>query len=335
MKVTTLQNRDLVLQNFHNTQNENDVSKITLEVPKEYETFNKKIVFITPDGIFWDLITNNEYVITTSLTQYKEVDFYIWLTHEDQDFRSKTKTIRFYSNKDASEQITSEQINGVNTICELLDEEIQKVENINITASKVGTTATISITNKDGETTNIEIEDGEQGATGQNGQDGQDGYTPVKGVDYWTTAEQQDIVDTATTNTINNYSSTINEIQTTVNRAESIAKGCNQALSYSNYQAMVTALNNLGDDKFLVGQNIMIITLEVPDLWVSSVETNSVQYTFTNDEAITTALSTNGYIQVGYYKLSPLETQKVNLTNYVEKTSFVYDSNTETLTITI
>ena len=36
---------------------------------------------------------------------------------------------------------------------------------------------------------------GPQGESGQNGQDGQDGYTPVKGTDYWTEADIQEIVD--------------------------------------------------------------------------------------------------------------------------------------------
>ena len=36
---------------------------------------------------------------------------------------------------------------------------------------------------------------GPQGESGQNGQDGQDGYTPVKGTDYWTEADRQEIVD--------------------------------------------------------------------------------------------------------------------------------------------
>ena len=36
---------------------------------------------------------------------------------------------------------------------------------------------------------------GETGAQGPKGDDGDDGYTPVKGTDYWTAQDQQDIVD--------------------------------------------------------------------------------------------------------------------------------------------
>ena len=66
----------------------------------------------------------------------------------------------------------------------------------------------------------------------------------------------------------------------------------------------------------------MIITLQVPDLWISGIESTSQTYTYTTDEAFTTELNTNGYVQVGYYKLSALETQKVDLTDYVKNTYY-------------
>ena len=138
----------------------------------------------------------------------------------------------------------------------------------------------------------------------------------------------------------------IPNVATVANTAKSIAEGANQSLSFSNYQAMITAFNILANNVYNVGQNVMIITLNVPDLWISSIESTSQTYTYTTDEAFTTALATNGYVQVGYYRLSALETQKVDLTNYytktqtdtllnakVNKSSFVYDSNTETLSI--
>lgn len=51
--------------------------------------------------------------------------------------------------------------------------------------SKSGTTATITITDKNGITTTT-ISDG---INGQDGSDGQDGYTPQRGVDYWTATD--------------------------------------------------------------------------------------------------------------------------------------------------
>ena len=55
-----------------------------------------------------------------------------------------------------------------------------------ITSSKSGSTTTITITDKTGITT-ATINDG------TNGTNGQDGYTPVRGVDYWTSSDIQTI----------------------------------------------------------------------------------------------------------------------------------------------
>ena len=188
MKVIARQNRDLVLINAQNTQNENDAEKITLQVPEQYEDFNKKIVFVTPDGNVWDIITNNEYLIKKAITKYKQVDFYIWLTKGDVDFRSQTKTLKFYHNVDASDEITDEEIGKVNTVINLLEEEITKVENLesqidgkleevdtaidnihtaiqetenlDLDAEKVGQTTTVTLTKKDGTTKKVHIDDG-------------------------------------------------------------------------------------------------------------------------------------------------------------------------------
>lgn len=188
MKILAKQNRELIMINAQNTQNENDAEKIILQVPEQYEDFNKKIVFVTPDGNVWDIITNNEYLIKKAITKYKQVDFYIWLTKGDVDFRSQTKTLKFYHNVDASDEITDEEIGRVNTVINLLEEEITKVENLeteidgkleeidtaiddvntaiqetenlDLDAEKVGQTTTVTLTKKDGTTKVVHIDDG-------------------------------------------------------------------------------------------------------------------------------------------------------------------------------
>ena len=120
-----------------------------------------------------------------------------------------------------------------------------------------------------------------------------------------------------------NTLTTVNKtIPTAINEVNSIAKGANQALSYGNYSTMISTFNNLANNVYNTGQNVMIVTLQVPDLWISGIESTSQTYTYTTDEAFTTELSTNGYVQVGYYKLSALETQKVDLTDYVTNTDY-------------
>ena len=186
MNVIVKENRDLVIRQAVGTQNENEATIINLQVPEQFENYNKKIVFIIGSNTYWDLITDNTYDLTKVHTVNKTIDFYIWITHEDFDFRSKTYTITFFDNKDASNQITPEEIGAVNQILALVDEAIEETNNLDIEATKENHIATITITHKDKTTTSVNILDGEQGPQGPKGEDGQDGYTPQRGKDYWT-----------------------------------------------------------------------------------------------------------------------------------------------------
>lgn len=120
----------------------------------------------------------------------------------------------------------------------------------------------------------------------------------------------------------NNLQTTNKTIVGAINEVDSIAKGANQAIGYTDYLSMITAINAMDDDVFEMGQNIYVVTVDVPDLWISGVESTSVPYTYTTDDAFINSLNTDGYVQVGYYKISMLETQKVDLTNYVTKTDY-------------
>ena len=98
--------------------------------------------------------------------------------------------------------------------------------------------------------------------------------------------------------------------------------------SFPTYQDMVAALlEDAEGKKYKVPTSIYIETVDVPDLWVSKVEEDSNAYTYTNDEAIVSALTTNGYIQVGVYRLAQLETGKVAMTDYVKKTEYATSDN--------
>ena len=126
---------------------------------------------------------------------------------------------------------------------------------------------------------------------------------------------KQDVTD-------NSLATTSKTVPGAINEVNSIALGANQALSYADYQTMVTDFNSAPASAYNVGQNIYILTLDVPDLWVSSIEETASTYTYTTDAAFVSSLETNGYVQVGYYKLSALETQEVDLMNYVQFTDY-------------
>lgn len=103
-----------------------------------------------------------------------------------------------------------------------------------------------------------------------------------------------------------------------VDEVESIAKGANQAISFADYSEMVEAIEKTEEAALGVGQNIMIVELNVPDLWISGRESTFTDYTFTNNEDFVEQLK-QGRIKIGYYYVSALETQKVDLTGYREK----------------
>ena len=97
------------------------------------------------------------------------------------------------------------------------------------------------------------------------------------------------------------------------------SNGGNHAISFDNYEAMITALNSAAATDYHIAQNIMIVTLEVPDLWVSGIASTPFIYSYETDEEITYNLKSLGKIQVGYFILSALETQKVDLSEYLAK----------------
>lgn len=103
-------------------------------------------------------------------------------------------------------------------------------------------------------------------------------------------------------------------------------KSAYNALIYGDYATMVTSLNSMAKDSIGKGQNIFIVTLNVPDLWVSEVAAESANYEYVSDEQFVEDLA-DGTVQVGYFILSPLETQKVDLTDYVKKTDFAGGAN--------
>jgi len=135
MNITILDNRDVLIDDIYNigTQNENNATILNFNFPESLANANKKIVFITDDGIFWDLITNNSYRLTNSITKYKNVSTYVWLidTVNNIDFRSKTWELDFNRNEIAENTIpTDEQINGFDTIIEQLNSISQEVQDL-------------------------------------------------------------------------------------------------------------------------------------------------------------------------------------------------------------
>ncbi len=117
----------------------------------------------------------------------------------------------------------------------------------------------------------------------------------------------------------------VSAAQSRADDAYSLAEGRENAVSYADYQAMVTAFNAETAPTLKVGDNIYIETVGVPDLWVSGILDSKASYTYTDDQAIVDALDdpSVGFINIGWYRLDELETAKVDLSGYVPTTTTV------------
>lgn len=132
MKVKVQEDRKVYCINTAGTQNENDATELEIVVPEQYQDFNKKIVFITDDGVVWDIIENNTYIMTNAITKYESVEFYIWLTKDDKDFRSETKLLVFKGNRDPNGEMSQEEISGINKLLNEVEELKKRIDNIEV-----------------------------------------------------------------------------------------------------------------------------------------------------------------------------------------------------------
>ncbi len=98
--------------------------------------------------------------------------------------------------------------------------------------------------------------------------------------------------------------------------------GASKALTYESYAEMVASINAMTSTELKRGQDIFIVQTGIPDVWVAYVEETRVDYTYIDDDAFVNELLNNGTVQIGYYRLSYLETQKVDLADYVKKTDY-------------
>ena len=108
-------------------------------------------------------------------------------------------------------------------------------------------------------------------------------------------------------NNANSAVDTANAANATAGEAKAIAQGSQRAIGFATLQAAITALNGYSNTQLKVGDNVYIVETGVPDLWVASVEQNSVAYNYTTNDAFNDDLVENTLVQVGYYKFAYLE----------------------------
>lgn len=93
----------------------------------------------------------------------------------------------------------------------------------------------------------------------------------------------------------------VSAAQTKADSAYALAEGRSRGISFDTVAAMTTALKGAAKTDYKVGDNLLIKAKDVPDYWVSGVlDTNTGTY--------------------GFFEIAELETEKVDLSGYQEKT---------------
>lgn len=114
-------------------------------------------------------------------------------------------------------------------------------------------------------------------------------------------------------NTADSAVTAAGKAQEKANQAYTLAEGRSRSASYATIAAMQTALEGASNTQFKVGDNIFIEAVDVPDFWVSKVNTTK------GTDKVPASGSFNSTYNVGYYTISKLETQKVDLSSYALK----------------
>ena len=197
-------------------ENEYHVHKVYFEFSEEYTNDLVKVALFTQNGNTYKMIiTNNQSNIPAEILAKKGtfiLGVYAYtVENEELILRYSPSPIKLFissgsyipdSQTENSEPITPSEmeqyqqalqdgLSEVNSKLDDIDEALTEVDNLNIDAEKVGDTTTVTITKKDGTQKEVEILDG------KDGKDGEDGYTPVKGEDYFTPEEIEQIEEGA------------------------------------------------------------------------------------------------------------------------------------------
>lgn len=109
----------------------------------------------------------------------------------------------------------------------------------------------------------------------------------------------------------------VESVETLANTAKSLAEGRVRAVSFASYSELTETVNAAAKTDYKIGDVFYLQAQNIPDLWVYDVADNSSAYTYSTDEALVSAIQTDGFAQVGYFKLSALESAKVDLAGFV------------------
>jgi len=179
-------------------EQEINVTTVDFEFSDDFDaTFTKEAYFTLKGDTYKQIIINNQCEIPSEvLTEPGEIELGVVAFNSTQRYNPKPGyfTTLEGSLKDAenSQPITpseleqyelqlQEGLNEVNGKLDDIDTALNEVNNLDIDANKVGTTTTITITDKSGTSKEVQVLDGTNGTNGRDGRDGVDGKDGVDG----------------------------------------------------------------------------------------------------------------------------------------------------------
>lgn len=227
-----------------------------------------------------------KYKIGNGTSNWQALQYYVNL---DQDSKTSLDTLIEMLDDDNFGKVNDVQVNGT-TVVE------NKVANVSIGVLTTSATTQSEVTAGESFTGNIVL------------------HKIAKTGSYADLLNKPNVVDN-----LNSTSSTDVLSANQGNVLKSMVQALPSAKSFTNIQAMITALNSYSNTEMNVGTSIYLQQMNVPDFWVYSKAETSTPYTYTDDSAFISAVETSGYVQVGYYNVAMLESAKVDLTDYYTK----------------
>lgn len=170
---------------------EYNVTPCNFTFTEEYDGLIKTAVF-TKNGISYKMnIINNLCQIPYEVLEKTGVVALGVFAYEEQDSnlilryspRPTVFNVTQGSYKENAENSTPPTPTQFEQYEEALEAGLTEVQNVDIDANKLGTTATVTVTNRNGETKTVEIHDGANGQDGQPGPQGAPGKDGKDGID--------------------------------------------------------------------------------------------------------------------------------------------------------
>lgn len=171
-------------------------SRFVFEFEDEFVSGQARLEYVINGEIKYIFLDRENETYTTSiktfLTKKGTIDMQLVIlegTDEENVPIFKSNMFYVYCNPSINAEIEEPEVSS--DWFEMANTKLNQADNLNITTTPIQGGVQIDTTSKNGETNSTEVVNGKDG---KDGKDGSDGYTPVKGKDYFTQSDINEIV---------------------------------------------------------------------------------------------------------------------------------------------